>query len=51
VTPICADKIDGYLAKGIDKRSVAKLLDVAPITLYAWLKVWRSGAAPLRDNP
>ena len=36
-----ADKIDEYLAKGIDKRSVAKLLDVAPNTLYSWLKVRR----------
>lgn len=36
-----ADKIDEYMAKGIDKRSVAKLLDVAPNTLYAWLKVRR----------
>ena len=36
-----ADKIDSYPAKGIDKRSVAKLLDVAPNTLYAWLKVRR----------
>ena len=40
-----ADKIDEYLAKGIDKRSVAKLLDVAPNTLYAWLKVRRAAAA------
>jgi DNA invertase Pin-like site-specific DNA recombinase len=37
-----ADKIDEYLSKGIDKRAVAKLLDVAPNTLYAWLKVRRS---------
>ena len=36
-----ADKIDEYLNKGIDKRAVAKLLDVAPNTLYAWLKVRR----------
>jgi hypothetical protein len=36
-----ADKIDEYLSKGIDKRAVAKLLDVAPNTLYAWLKVRR----------
>ena len=28
----------GYLAKGIDKRTVAKLLDVSPNTLYNWLK-------------
>ena len=46
-----ADEIDEYMAKGIDKRSVAKLLDVAPNTLYAWLKVRRSGAAALRDAP
>lgn len=37
-----ADKIDEYLSKGIDKRAVAKLLDVAPNTLYTWLKVRRS---------
>ena len=36
-----ADKIDSYLAKGIDKRAISKLLDVAPNTLYAWLKVRR----------
>ena len=36
-----ADKIDSYLKKGIDKRVIAKLLDVAPNTLYAWLKVRR----------
>jgi len=36
-----ADKIDTYLAKKIDKRSIAKLLDVSPNTLYAWLKVRR----------
>jgi hypothetical protein len=29
-----ADKINEYLTKGIDKRSVAKLLDVAPSKLY-----------------
>jgi DNA invertase Pin-like site-specific DNA recombinase len=36
-----ADKIDSYLAKKIDKRSLAKLLDVSPNTLCAWLKVRR----------
>ncbi|MEY4507551.1 MAG: hypothetical protein RL297_2129 [Pseudomonadota bacterium] len=36
-----ADKIDGYLAKKIDKRSIAKLLGVSPNTLYLWLKVRR----------
>jgi DNA invertase Pin-like site-specific DNA recombinase len=40
-----ADKIDGYLSKGIDKKSIAKLLDVAPNTLYAWLKVRRPNNA------
>lgn len=29
------------LAKQIDKRSIAKLLDVSPNSLYAWLKVRR----------
>ena len=27
-----------YLAKGISKRSIAKLVDCAPSTLYNWLK-------------
>jgi len=36
-----AGKIDDYFAKGIDNRAIAKLLDVAPNTLYAWLKVRR----------
>jgi DNA invertase Pin-like site-specific DNA recombinase len=40
-----ADKIDEYLSKGIDKRAVAKLLDVAPNTLYMWLKVRRGVVA------
>jgi hypothetical protein len=29
-----ADKIDGYLAKGINKVVIAKLLNVSPNTLY-----------------
>jgi hypothetical protein len=36
-----ANKIDEYLAKGIDKRSVAKLLDVAPNMLYLRVKLRR----------
>lgn len=36
-----ANKIDDYLKLGIDKRAIAKLLDVAPGTLYNWLKVRR----------
>ena len=36
-----ADKIDGYLDKGINKVAIAKLLDVSPNTLYEWLKVRR----------
>ena len=36
-----ADKIDMYLEKKIDKRSIAKLLDVSPNTLYCWLKARR----------
>lgn len=39
-----ADKIDDYLAKQIDKRAIAKLLDVSPNTLYAWLKARRPDA-------
>ena len=36
-----AGKIDEYMKLGIDKRAIAKLLDVAPGTLYNWLKVRR----------
>jgi hypothetical protein len=37
-----SDKIDSYLAKKIDNRSIVKLLHVSANTLYAWLKVRRS---------
>lgn len=40
-----ADKIDGYLGKGINKVAIAKLLDVSPNTLYEWLKIRRPSAA------
>jgi len=33
--------IDDYLAKGLNKRSIAKLVNVAPNTLYAWLRARR----------
>jgi DNA invertase Pin-like site-specific DNA recombinase len=46
-----ASKIDEYLAKGIAKIAIAKLLDVTPNTLYAWLKARRSGSAALRKTP
>ena len=42
-----ADKIDAYLAKGINKVAIAKLLDVSPNTLYEWLKVRRPDKAPI----
>ena len=45
-----ADKIDGYLVKGINKVAIAKLLDVSPNTLYEWLKVQRPGSIPARDS-
>lgn len=32
------EEIEKYLAKGINKRSIAKLVDCAPGTLYLWLK-------------
>jgi DNA invertase Pin-like site-specific DNA recombinase len=32
------DEINFYFKKGISKRSVAKLLDCSPTTLYSWLK-------------
>lgn len=41
-----ASKIDDYLVKGIDKRSIAKLLGVSPGTIYAWLKVRRPEGNP-----
>lgn len=41
-----ADKIDGYLDKGINKVAIAKLLDVSPNTLYEWLKVRRPSSKP-----
>lgn len=31
------DEIRRYLAKGISRRAIAKLVDCAPSTLYAWL--------------
>ena len=48
-----ADKIDDYLAKKIEKSAIAKLLDVSPNTLYAWLKARRPvvvGPTPLTDS-
>ena len=39
-----ADRIDDYLAKKIEKRAIAKLLNVSPNTLYTWLKVRRPKA-------
>ncbi len=41
-----ADKMDGYLAKGINKVAIVKLLDVSPNTLYEWLKVRWPGSTP-----
>lgn len=32
------DEIIGYLKKGINKRSIAKLIECSPSTLYQWLK-------------
>ena len=32
-----AAEIKGYLAKGISKRAIAKLVDCSPSTLYDWL--------------
>jgi transposase len=44
--------LNRYLAKKIDKRAIAKLLDVSPNTLYAWLKVRRPQAADaITDTP
>lgn len=33
-----AAEIKGYLAKGISKRAIAKLVDCSPSTLYDWLE-------------
>lgn len=41
-----ADKIDGYVAKGINKVAIAKMLDISPNTLYEWLKVRRASPVP-----
>ena len=41
-----AGKIDEYLKLGIDKRAIAKLLDVSPGTLYNWLSVRRPAGLP-----
>jgi len=32
------DDIYGYLKRGISKRSIAKLLNCSPTTLYSWFK-------------
>lgn len=40
-----ASKIDEYLALGLDKRAISKLLGVAPNTLYAWLYARRPQAS------
>lgn len=32
------NEITGYLKKGINKRSIAKLIECSPSTLYHWLK-------------
>ncbi|MFO0374392.1 MAG: hypothetical protein ACK50V_04205 [Alphaproteobacteria bacterium] len=32
------DEIRGYLQKKISKRSIAKLIECSPSSLYAWLK-------------
>ena len=40
-------EIRTYLAKGISKRSIAKLLDCSPSTLYDWLK--RRGIRPQKS--
>ena len=36
-----AGRIDDYLAKKVEKRAIAKLLNVSPNTLYSWLNVRR----------
>jgi DNA invertase Pin-like site-specific DNA recombinase len=41
-----ADKIDGYLAKCINKVAIAKMLDVSPNMLFEWLKVRRAWPVP-----
>jgi DNA invertase Pin-like site-specific DNA recombinase len=33
-----ADEIKAYLCKGVSKRSIARIVDCAPSTLYDWLK-------------
>ncbi|QHJ01742.1 recombinase family protein (plasmid) [Xylophilus rhododendri] len=41
-----ASVIDGYLSKKMPKRTMAKLLGVAPNTLYGWLRARRPAKAP-----
>lgn len=41
-----ANKIDGYIEKGINIVAIAKLLDVSPNTLYEWLKIRCPGSTP-----
>lgn len=36
-----ADKIDSYLASGISKATIAKIIDTTPATLYKWLHARR----------
>ena len=32
------DQIINYLKKGVSKRSIARIVECSPATLYAWLK-------------
>lgn len=32
------DQIIEYLKKGVSKRSIARIIECSPATLYAWLK-------------
>lgn len=41
-------EILGMLAKGVSKRSIARLLDVPPSTLYRWLE--RNASAPEKER-
>jgi DNA invertase Pin-like site-specific DNA recombinase len=45
-----AGQIDDYLKRGLQKRSIAKLLDVTPATLYTWLSARRPNT-PIKKRP
>ncbi|NQY75423.1 MAG: helix-turn-helix domain-containing protein, partial [Candidatus Margulisbacteria bacterium] len=33
-----SDQINAYLKKGVSKRSIARIIECSPSTLYTWMK-------------